>query len=132
MSGLKGEVIRIPTRLLTAEDELYKGTARRMELSGQAVRVAHKEGLRGAKAKARIAELAANPTDDLLARSMDYARYFTSQCKLGPGASKITGLTQDWLALKLFLPFVRTPTNLLKIAVERSPAAPLLREWRND
>ena len=132
VSGIKGEVIRIPTRLLTAEDELYKGIARRMELNGLAVRAAHKEGLRGQAAKARIAELSSNPTDDMLAKSMDYARYLTFQRKLGPGAAKVAGLAQDWPVLKLFLPFVRTPTNLLKFAVERSPAAPILKEWRAD
>jgi hypothetical protein len=30
------------------------------------------------------------------------------------------------------VPFIRTPTNLLKYAVEHSPAAPLLKEVRND
>ena len=30
------------------------------------------------------------------------------------------------------VPFVRTPTNLLKYAVERSPIAPILKEWRAD
>ncbi|MCC6828275.1 MAG: hypothetical protein IT550_08615 [Novosphingobium sp.] len=132
ISGRKGEIIRIPTRLLTAEDEFFKGIARRMELNGLAVRQASKEGLRGDAAKARIAELAANPTDEMLAQSMEYARYLTFQQKLGPGMSKLSGMTQDIRPLKLFLPFIRTPTNLLKFAVERSPAAPLLKEWRAD
>lgn len=132
ISGVKGEVIRVPTRLLTAEDELFKGIARRMELNGEAVRVARREGLQGEAAKKRIAELVELPTDGMLERSMDYARYLTFQRKLGPAASKISGLTQDIPALKLFLPFVRTPTNLLKFAVERSPAAPMLKEWRAD
>src|SRR5690606_34034840 len=35
--GLKGEVVRVPTRLLTAEDEFFKGVARRMELNSEAV-----------------------------------------------------------------------------------------------
>ncbi|WP_072384058.1 thermonuclease family protein [Novosphingobium sp. NDB2Meth1] len=132
ISGVKGEIVRIPTRLLTAEDELFKGIARRMELNGEAVRVARREGLRGEAAKRRIAELVEMPTDGMLERSMEYARYLTFQRKLGPAASKISGLTQDAPALKLFLPFVRTPTNLLKFAAERSPAAPLLKEWRAD
>lgn len=132
ISGVKGEIVRIPTRLLTAEDELFKGIARRMELNGEAVRIARKEGLRGEAAKARIAELVEMPTPEMLERSMDYARYLTFQRKLGPAASKISALTQDVPALKLFLPFVRTPTNLLKYAAERSPAAPLLKEWRAD
>lgn len=132
ISGVKGEIIRIPTRFLTAEDELFKGIARRMELNGEAVRIARKEGLKGEAAKQRIAELSEVPTSAMLERSMDYARYLTFQRKLGPAASKISGLTQDIPALKLFLPFVRTPTNLLKFAVERSPAAPMLKEWRAD
>lgn len=132
ISGVKGEIVRIPTRLLTAEDELFKGIARRMELNGEAVRIARKEGLKGEAAKQRIAELSSMPTPEMLERSMDYARYLTFQRKLGPTASKIAAITQDQPFLKLFLPFVRTPTNLLKFAVERSPAAPLLKEWRKD
>ncbi len=68
----------------------------------------------------------------MIERSMDYARYITFQRKLGPSASKISALTQSHPWLKLFLPFIRTPTNLLKFAVERSPVAPLLKEWRTD
>lgn len=132
ISGIKGEVIRVPTRLLTAEDEFFKGVARRMELNAEAVRVARREGLKGEKAKARIADLVANPTDDMLEKSFEYARYLTFQRKLGPGMQKVAAMTGDWPILKLFIPFVRTPTNLLKFAVERSPAAPLLKEWRAD
>ncbi|MFC4293569.1 thermonuclease family protein [Novosphingobium tardum] len=132
VSGIKGEIVRLPTRFLMAEDEFFKGVARRMELNGLAVRQARKEGLRGAAAKARIADLSANPPDEMLAKSMDYARYLTFQRKLGPGAAHVAAITQDWPILKPFLPFVRTPTNLLKFATERSPAAPMLREWRAD
>ena len=39
ISGVKGKVIRTPTRLLSAEDELFKGMARRMELAGLAMRL---------------------------------------------------------------------------------------------
>lgn len=130
--GLAGEIVRIPTRFLTAEDELFKGVARRMEMEGQAVRIARREGLKGQAAKNRIAELVANPTDDMVKRALDYGRYLTFQTPLGPVASKISGATNSSLALKVFLPFVRTPTNLLKFAVERSPAAWLLDSWKAD
>ncbi|GGD54631.1 hypothetical protein GCM10010989_30990 [Croceicoccus pelagius] len=33
---------------------------------------------------------------------------------------------------KVIVSFVRTPINLMKFATERSPAAPLLQEWRRD
>lgn len=132
IGGLKGEVIRIPTRLLTAEDEFFKGIARRMEINAQAVRVASKEGLRGEAAKARIAELAANPTDDMMAKALDYGRYLTFQRKLGESGQAISNFTNTNIVGKIVVPFVRTPINLVKFAAERSPAAPLLREWRRD
>ena len=132
ISGIKGEVIRVPTRLLTAEDELFKGIARRMELNGLAARQAHREGLKGAEAKDRIAELISNPSDELLHAAEDYGRYVTFQAKLGPAAQDISNFANRHLPIKFFLPFVRTPTNLLKFATERSPAAPFLKEWRNE
>jgi hypothetical protein len=132
ISGLKGEVIRIPTRLLTAEDELFKGMARRMELTGLAIRNANAEGLTGEAFRARSAELLANPTDDMIEAAMDYGRYVTFQRPLGEIAGPISRATQDAPILKLILPFVRTPTNLFKFAIERSPAAPLLKDWRRD
>lgn len=132
ISGFKGEVIRIPTRLLTAEDQFFKGIARRMELNAQAVRIAHKEGLKGEARQSRIAELVANPTDDMLERAMDYGRYLTFQRQLGPQGQAVSQFTNNSLVGKVIAPFVRTPINLLKFATERSPVAPLLKEWRDD
>lgn len=132
ISGLKGEVIRIPTRLLTAEDELFKGMARRMELTGLAMRQAQGEGLKGDALRTRSAELIANPTDDMMQSALDYGRYVTFQSPLGDIAGGVSRMTQSHPVLKLVLPFVRTPTNLFKFAAERSPAAPLLKEWRRD
>ena len=138
ISGVKGSIIRTPTRALAAEDELFKAMARRMELSGLAVRQAAKEGLRGDQAKARAAELLANPTDDMLAQSFEYGRYLTFQTPLphdsiGAGISKgverfnVLGVP----VLKLVVPFVRTPMNILKYAGERSPAAPFMRSFQD-
>jgi hypothetical protein len=130
--GPLGEVVRLPTRLLTAEDELFKGIARRMELNGLAARQAHKEGLKGEVARKRIAELSGDPTDEMLEQSKDYGRYLTFQTKLGPIAQNVSNISQNSLIAKLYLPFVRTPTNLLKFAAERSPAAPFMPRWRKE
>ncbi|MXO85244.1 hypothetical protein GRI38_04300 [Altererythrobacter aurantiacus] len=132
ISGKKGEVIRLPTRFLTAEDQFFKGIARRMELNAQALRIAHREGLKGEEREARIAELLADPTDEMFERALEYGRYLTFQTKLGPFGQKISGMTTDSLFAKVIIPFVRTPINLLKFAVERSPAAPALAEWRKE
>jgi hypothetical protein len=130
--GRAGDIIRIPTRLLSAEDELFKGMARRMELTGLAMRMTDREGLRGAEARRRVADLIENPSDDMMEKARDYARYLTFQSPLGETARHISAFANSTPGLKLLLPFVRTPTNLLKFALERSPAAPLLKEWRRE
>jgi endonuclease YncB( thermonuclease family) len=130
--GVAGSIIRTPTRLLSAEDELFKGIARRMELTGLAIRQARTEGLRGSAARVRVGDLLENPTDQMMGKAQDYARYLTFQSPLGPVTTKIASAANSSPLLKFLIPFVRTPTNLLKFAMERSPAAPLLREWRAD
>ncbi|MEE2795620.1 MAG: thermonuclease family protein [Pseudomonadota bacterium] len=132
IKGFKGELVRIPTRLLTAEDQIFKGIARRMELNAHAVRIANREGLKGDAREQRIAGLLADPTDDMLERSMDYGRYLTFQRKLTGFGAAISQASSSNLLAKVVVPFVRTPINLLKFATERSPAAPMLSEWRAD
>lgn len=131
--GLKGEILRIPTRALTAEDEFFKAIARRMELAGLAVRQAAKEGLTGQEARDRAADLLVDPTDEMMESALDYGRYITFQRPLGDGlAGGLSRITQNQPYLKAVLPFVRTPTNLIKFTAERSPLAPLVKEWRKD
>ncbi|KZY55407.1 hypothetical protein A3736_01910 [Erythrobacter sp. HI0063] len=132
IEGLKGEIIRVPTRLLTAEDQLFKGIARRMELNALATRQASREGLRGDAAAERIAELVSDPPDAMLERAMEYGRYLTFQNKLGEIGSSVSRIASNNIAAKVVIPFVRTPINLMKFATERSIAAPLLGEWRAD
>lgn len=132
IGGALGKFVRTPSRLLSAEDEFFKAVARRMELNGLAARKASMEGLKGKAAADRIAELTSNPPDDLLAQSFDYARYLTFQRPLTGIPQTISAATNRHPSLKFFVPFVRTPTNLLKYAAEHSPAAPLVREWRAD
>lgn len=132
ISGIKGKIIRTPTRLMSAEDEFFKAVARRSELAALSVRTARSEGLKGEALTARIAELNANPTAGMTERAMDYARYLTFQRPLGPFGQDVMRWTSRTPILKGVLPFVRTPTNLVKFAAERSPAAPILREVRAD
>lgn len=130
--GKVGHVLRTPTRALSAEDEFFKGIARRSELAGLATRRANSEGLKGEARAKRIAELTRNPPDDMMAQALDYARYVTFQRPVGPVAGAVLHATQAQPWLKLILPFVRTPTNIIKFAAERSPLAPVLKEWRAD
>ena len=57
ISGVKGSIIRTPTRMLSAEDEFFKAAASRMEITGIAMRKARLEGLKGAEYRRRVADL---------------------------------------------------------------------------
>ena len=130
--GALGTVIRTPSRLLSAEDEFFKATARRMQLNAISLRMAHAEGLRGDAMTARAAELAKNPTEYLSTEADNFARYLTFQTEMGPGGRGILRTLDAWPASRIVVPFVRTPINLMKTTVEHSPFAPLLTEWRDD
>jgi hypothetical protein len=132
IGGRLGRAIRTPTRLLSAEDEFFKAIARRSEIVGLAVRKARTEGLFGEAAAARANELAKNPTPEMIEQAFDYGRYVTFQRPLGEFGRAVINVSNAHPFAKLFIPFVRTPTNLIKFAVERSPAAPLMKEWRAD
>lgn len=134
ISGRKGEFLRIPTRLLSASDELFKGMNRRMELTGIAVRRAKLEGLKGDAGRARVAELLENPTDDMLAKAFDYGREMTFQRPLphGSWSAGISRASQNQPLAKLILPFIKTPVNILSFAAARSPIAPFLKTWRAE
>jgi hypothetical protein len=128
--GKLGSVIRTPTRALMAEDEFFKSIAYRGEINALAAR--HAFSLPGSSAvrQKRFTELRDNPTDAMIDKAVKAAQYQTFQAPLkGPGV-QIQMLANKG-PMKLFLPFVRTPLNLLKYATERSPLAPVLKEFRD-
>lgn len=132
ISGVKGEIVRIPGRLLVASDELYKGIARRSDLAAQAARMATKEGLTGDAFRARTAELLADPTDEMIDKANDFARYSTFQRPLGPMGQAITRVINLVPGLRLIVPFIRTPANIFKFTVARTVLAPVMKEVRDE
>lgn len=130
--GKLGEVVRVPSRALTAEDEFFKAMAYRSEIAGQAVRTARVEGLKGEAFAARVAELEANPTQAMKDAAGNQARYLTFQKDLGTFGQWVMGLAAANPAMRVVLPFVRTPSNIIKMAVERTPAGVAMREVRAD
>lgn len=130
--GPIGSILRTPTRALGAADEFFKAIARHGELNSLAIRQADTEGLRGKAAQDRIAELVSNPSDAMVEKARDFSRYLTFTRPLGPIGSKVQGITEEAPILKAILPFVRTPSNLFKFSVERSPAAVFMKEWQKE
>lgn len=129
----------LPTRALATTDEYMKSIAYRTELSARALRQATQEAHAGtipnttkdiAKRKAEIQE---NPPEDLQLDAVDAALYRTFTQR---AATKPADLARAWHNLPfigpLTLPFRNTPINIMTYTMERTPFAPLVKQWRDD
>jgi hypothetical protein len=129
-----GSVVRTPGRALTAEDEFFKTLGYRMEINAQALRQATQEVSSGKitsdMLKTRAAELISNPPENLRMAAVDAAMYQTFTNAPGSIAKAIGKLTTEYPALKVIMPFVRTPANIMRFTFERTPLAPLMKQFR--
>jgi hypothetical protein len=119
---LLGEAIRVPGKALGVEDDFFKAVGYRMELNAQAYRQAVSEGLDGEAMTRRMAEIVSNPPEHIQLQAIDAARYQTFTQELGKFGQ----------AVQKILPFVRTPANVMKFALERTPAAIAMQSVRAD
>lgn len=125
-----GEVVRIPGRLLMAEDELFKAIASRSEMNALAIRQAVKEGPHDVAVRAQ--ELLANPTKEMIDAANHAARYVTFTKPLGPAGQAVQHMAKEQPALRVVIPFIRTPLNIVKFAGERTLLAPLSKSVREE
>ena len=126
-----GNFVTLPGRALMAEDEFFKGVAYRMELNALAVREGHKEyraliasGADDATAsqamQATITRVLTDTPDDIDEAAKGFSRTTTFTRDL---ETELQGI-QRFLAnplMKMFVPFVRTPTNIMLEAMARTP-----------
>lgn len=125
-----GNIIRLPGRALLASDDYFKSIAFRAELRALAKRTAFQEvsdsGLSGAQARARMSaiesRILANPPDSIDAAAKEFAAYTTFTRDLGETGQKVQQALSTPIG-RIFVPFVRTPTNIFKYAGERTPLA---------
>jgi hypothetical protein len=131
-----GEAVRGPGRFLTAEDEFFKAIGYRMELQAQAYRMASKEGLEGADMARRMQEIISDPQNlapDVHLAAIDSARYQTFTNELGGAGKAVQAFSNKMPGAKLVIPFIRTPANIMKFALERNLiTAPFFKQVRAD
>lgn len=125
-------IIHAPTTALMAEDEFFKSLGYRMELRARAVRQAHLEGLKGREAAEKMQSILNDPPDDIKLAAIDAARYQTFTKPLDPGMRGVKTFLNEYPAARLIVPFLRTPTNIIKFAGERTPLGFLSKNIRAD
>jgi hypothetical protein len=111
----------LPTRALLAEDAFFKGFVENAELNRLAYRQAAKEGLKGQAFQDKITDLLAHPTVDMLEAVAKRGEYLTYQKELGEIGKLVFKVRSTVPGLKYFVPFVKTPLNIAKFALERTP-----------
>ncbi len=127
-----GEIIRSPNRAIMTVDEFFQVMSRTGEMRALSFRQAKKEGLYGERLANRIHELMLNPSQVTKQDVVQFGREITFTQPLGNIGQKLQGIVNSYPVLKLFVPFMRTGTNLVKWGLNRTPLAALNRQIRKD
>ena len=139
-TGVAGRVVNMPSNLLEAADALYYGINYSASRTTLASRRARKEGLRGRQALDRKSEILSDPIAALgdekgaafLKEADEMAEYRLFRNDPGGVANNIIRLREQYPPLRFIIPFIRTPTNIVKYGIERSALGVFSpRLWRN-
>jgi hypothetical protein len=133
ISGVKGKIIRIPSRALEVQDELFKGISRRGELASLAYQRALKEA-KGDKVELErlYKKYLDNPTKAMQKQADEFARYQTFQNDLIGWPKSVQEFARKHPGFRYLVPFIRTPVNILKYARDRSLLAPTTKAFWKD
>lgn len=130
-----GVFLELPGRLMLTADQWFKTVNYRAQLHSLAKRTVETEGLSGAAAKKRYADIVNNPPESIKIESADHALNQTFNNKMGDFGNTIMALREKGGALNqtwLIATFIRTPVNIARYSFERTPLAPLVKQWRDD
>lgn len=131
-----GTAIRLPYRFLEASDDFFKAVAGRGALYVEAAQKAQAEVLSGKLTKdamkARVADLIENPTVAMRANAKTMAEYLTFTGEPSELTKHIGAIANKYPLVRFFLPFTKTPGNVLDFAMQHSAFAPLSRKFRAD
>ena len=124
-AGTPGEFIGYTGRALEAEDQFFRGINHGAALRGEAYRLAKQEGKTGQAFNDRVSELISKPDEAMLENAKKSAAYrvFQQDDAIASKLNAVADATHG--ALDIVMPFRRTPINVAKYVLERSPAGAL-------
>lgn len=129
---IAGKGVRIPGRFLQAEDEFFKAVLYQKSIVQQAVHEALNPEYAIRHQPAIANDLINNPTKEMRQKALNEARYGTFTQPLGKLGRNIQSIVAAHPTLRFIVPFIRTPSNIVKFAAHRSPFAPLFTEVRQQ
>jgi hypothetical protein len=126
---LVGTGIRLPGRALMTMDEFNKGIARQMERRARAYREAnmlHNQGSTDAESVAAYNDILSGTNKKAEDGIDEFADMVTFTRALGEHGTNFQKLARKIPGGWLVAPFLRTPINILKETLQRTPVAPFL------
>lgn len=134
-----GKFVRLPSHVIAASDEVLKTMATRGEMHRQLYLEGYKTGLSGAELSKFIKDGIDNPSKEMWDKAIKYAREttFTQDLPEGGLGRGVQQFVAQHPAARLFIPFVRTPVNIMKFSFTHTPGLNLLvkearQELKND
>jgi len=129
--GTAGYIIRTPFRALSAMDQVFRTMTERGEAYALGTRQAIKEGFNPAtrEFRERVAELAQNPSEAAIEKIKAFGERGTFNSALGEKGQAINNAIVK-AHLEFAVPFRGTPANVFKEMARLTPAAPIIKEWR--
>jgi hypothetical protein len=122
IKGKVGKYIRTSYRALGAEDAFFKALNSSASIYKLAYRNAKLEGNKSpSELSKRMGELIHNPTEEMTLSAKKAADYHTFNEALGPWMSILNRFKNNVTGLRYIIPFMRTPTNIAKYSLERTP-----------
>lgn len=131
--GMFGAVIGVPSKGASAIHSFFNFLGYRASIEAQAYRAAAKEGLSPINDAfwQRREGMAARPTEEMMNAAIEDGYRLTYISELGDTGKKLSAFVNSTKAGQLIMPFTHIPLNILKRAVEGTPAAWLDTETRD-
>ncbi|MBP5057598.1 hypothetical protein HUS95_20675 [Pseudomonas chlororaphis] len=135
--GIAEKAFSLPYRALGAEDAWFATLNYEGELRTLARHQAIEDRKSGAlpqdmKLSQRIEQLVQNPTSNMIEKAGEHARTNTFNNKAGAFAQAIMSAKAKAPWLNIIVPFVRTPANIVKFGLKRTPFALAFADVRAD
>ena len=133
-----GTTIRFPLeRVMGPIDGFFRAINERAKVAQLAYREANKlkdlNGLSKEEYLDTLTEMLTNVPEQMKETAVDYSMYNMMASPLGPLGRDVQKLMNKSAPFKVIIPFVRTPTNIWKMAfIERTPLGLLTKQIRDD
>ena len=133
IGGKTGRAIRTTGRLLKAADAFAKALIQPMETAAYAYRMGVQEGLTGAKLQEYIQNQLTDKDSKAYQWAKERAKELTFQEDPGSAVKYLMAMKESdgsmGIILKMFLPFLKTPANILRQGVRKGPLGIVNLAW---